>query len=173
MFKVIAVGAMCVVLAGCSGGIRGIFSNNSEPPPTAPGGSDFDYTTQYDSALRASKASEGDTIWDLFTQRDDPNVTLEVNKYLWNASLDVLNFLPIQAADPFTGTISTGYGRPPGGGAAYRATIFITDPALDARSLRVSLQGNGGRAVSKETSRAVEDAILTRARQMRVADGRL
>ncbi|MDO5657579.1 MAG: DUF3576 domain-containing protein [Paracoccus sp. (in: a-proteobacteria)] len=113
------------------------------------------------------------TIWDLFGNRADPNIAVAVNKYLWNASLDVLNFLPVQSVDPFTGVIVTGYGTPPGGGRAYRATIQITDPALDARSLRVALQGPGGAAVAPGTVRAVEDAILTRARQLRVQDGRL
>jgi len=84
------------------------------------------------------------TIWDLFGARDDPNTTVAVNKYIWNASLDVLNFLPIQAADPFSGVIVTGFGTPPGGGRAYRATIYVQDPALDARSLNIS--ANPGRA---------------------------
>ena len=44
----------------------------------------------------------------------DSNV--KVNRFLWTASLDVLDFLPVQSADPFTGVISTGYGTPPGGG---------------------------------------------------------
>ncbi len=95
-----------------------------------------------------------------------------VNRYLWAASLDVLNFLPIQSVDPFTGVIVTGFGTPPGGSRAYKATIYITDPALDARSLNVALQTRGG-AASVETQRAVEDAILSRARQLRIADGRL
>jgi len=67
----------------------------------------------------------------------------------------------------------TGYGTPPGGGRSYRATIHIKDPALDARSLNVSLQTSGGRPVSAATTRAVEDAILSRARQLRVADKNL
>lgn len=115
----------------------------------------------------------GPTIWDLFTNNTDPNITVEVNKYLWNASLEVLNFLPIETVDPFTGVIVTGYGTPPGGGRAYRATVYIQDPALDARSLRVSLQTKGGGGVSPETARAVEDAILTRARQLRIRDSKL
>lgn len=113
------------------------------------------------------------TIWDLFSNNEDPNKTVAVNKYLWQASLDVLNFLPVESIDPFTGVIITGYGRPPGGGRSYRAAIRITDPALDARSLNLSLMGAGGAAVSPDTVRAVEDAILTRARQMRAADGKL
>ncbi|RWR06618.1 DUF3576 domain-containing protein [Paenirhodobacter populi] len=122
-------------------------------------------------ASGANDQSEG-KIWDLFTDHADPNVQISVNKYLWNASLDVLNFLPIQSVDPFSGLIVTGYGTPPGGGRAYRATIHITDPALDARSLKVSLESRGG-TVSPDTVRAVEDAILTRARQLRIADSRL
>ncbi|WP_212522993.1 DUF3576 domain-containing protein [Actibacterium sp. MT2.3-13A] len=113
-----------------------------------------------------------ETIWDLFTQRDDPNTTVEVNKYLWKASLEVLNFLPIQSVDPFSGVIVTGYGTPPGGGRAYRATVYIQDPALDARSLKLALATRGG-AVSPDTVRAVEDAILTRARQLRIQDSKL
>lgn len=117
--------------------------------------------------------SERATIWDLFGNSDDPSVTVEVNRYLWRASLEVLDFMPIEAADPFTGIIAFGYATPPGGSQAYRATVYVTDPALEARSLRVALQGRGGSAVSRETARQVEDAILTRARQLRVADGRL
>ncbi len=120
-----------------------------------------------------SERLERSTIWDLFDNNDDPNTTVEVNKYIWNASLDVLNFLPIQSVDPFTGVIVTGYGAPPGGGRAYRATIYVQDPALDARSLKVALESRGGGAVSPDTVRAVEDAILTRARQLRIADSRL
>lgn len=122
---------------------------------------------------RRSERQQRSTIWDLFDNRDDPNTTVEVNKYIWNASLEVLNFLPIQSVDPFTGVIVTGYGTPPGGGRAYRATVYVQDPALDARSLKVALESRGGGPVSPETVRAVEDAILTRARQLRIADSRL
>lgn len=113
-----------------------------------------------------------DTIWDLFNNNADPNTTVQVNRYLWNASLEILDFMPIEAADPFSGVIVYGYGTPPGGGTAYRATVYITDPALDARALRVALQSRRG-AVSRETARQIEDAILTRARQLRIRDGRL
>ena len=122
--------------------------------------------------LSREDAPRRSTIWDLFSNADDPNVTVEVNKYIWNASLEVLNFLPIESVDPFTGVIVTGYGRPPGGGRAYRATVYVQDPALDARSLKVALESQGG-PVSAETQRAVEDAILTRARQLRIRDSNL
>lgn len=104
------------------------------------------------------------------TPRGAENVA--VNRYLWAASLDVLNFLPVQTADPFTGVIATGFGAPPGGNTAYRANIQVSDPALDARSLNVALQSRNG-PVAIETQRAIEDAILSRARQLRIADGAL
>lgn len=115
--------------------------------------------------------SSGSTIWDIF----GPNTTdqtVNVNKYLWSASLDVLGFLPVTDVDPFTGVIITGYGTPPGGGRSYRATVLIDDPALEARSLKVSLHTKGG-PVSPATTRAVEDAILSRARQLRVQASRI
>jgi len=109
----------------------------------------------------------------LFGRRGvDLNTEIQVNKYLWSAALDVLSFLPVQSADPFTGVIVTGFGTPPGGGRAYRATIFIQDPALDARSLNLALATRAG-PVGTETIRAIEDAILSRARQLRRGDGRL
>jgi hypothetical protein len=55
--------------------------------------------------------------------------------------------------------IVTGYGTPPGGGRAYRATIYVQDPALDARSLKVALQGAGrrrGRARNRARGRGCD-----------------
>lgn len=144
----------CLVLTGC-GRVGTLFGGGE--------------AAQEPEVLAAPAENERETIWDMFANVDDPNVTIEVNKYLWNASLDILNFLPIQSADPFSGVIVTGFGTPPGGRTAYRATVFIRDPALEARSLNVALATRSG-PVATETVRAVEDAILTRARQLRRQD---
>lgn len=112
-------------------------------------------------------------IWDLFRGSKDAELNTNVNRYLWQASLDVLNFLPVETVDPFSGVIATGYGTPPGGGRSYRATVYISDPALDARSLRLAMQQRGGGAVSPAVVRQIEDAILTRARELRVRDSRI
>jgi hypothetical protein len=122
------------------------------------------------SGMGNATGQERSSIWELFGP-NQADQSVNVNKYLWNASLDVLGFLPIETVDPFTGVIVTGYGTPPGGGRAYRATIHITDPALEARSLRLSLQTRNG-PVSASTARAVEDAIMARARQMRISDNK-
>ncbi len=159
--RVVMIGAMALSVVAC--GRLGFGSIGGGKPV-----SEGSYATR-EQRLDGEQTS----LSQLFGSSADPNVTVAVNKYLWNASLDILNFLPIQSVDPFTGVIVTGYGVPPGGGRSYRATVYVQDPALDARSLRVALQTSGGGAVSPETQRAVEDAILTRARQLRIRDGRL
>jgi hypothetical protein len=120
----------------------------------------------------SAEAGGTSTLSDLFVNNDDPNTTLEVNKYIWNASLQILDFMPIETVDPFSGVIVMGYGTPPGSGTAYRATVFVQDPALDARSLNLSMATRNG-PVDGQTVRLVEDAILTRARELRLRDSNL
>ncbi|MEM6758066.1 MAG: DUF3576 domain-containing protein [Pseudomonadota bacterium] len=146
--------ALCIGLAGC--GLR--FGNSDGAPPEL----DPDIARSQEGGTTLSQA--------LFNRRNEERV-VQVNRYIWRASLDVLNFLPIQEVDPYTGVIVTGFGTPPGGGQAYRATVLIQDPALDARALNVALQNRRG-PTDAATVRAIEDAILTRARQLRIADGR-
>lgn len=160
-------GGLLVTLAACGGNTGGT-ADDARTGATAGKRGTAELGNSRERSNRA-----GGTIWNLFGNGADPNTTVEVNKYIWQASLEVLNFLPIESIDPFTGVIVTGYGRPPGGGRAYRATIYVQDPALEARSLKLALQSQGGGAVAPETVRAVEDAILTRARQLRVRDTKL
>ncbi len=159
--KVILVASVCLSLSACGNRRTG-----ADPDSVAP--SDAINQTRESAGVTDS---DGATIWDAFGPNKTER-TVNVNRYLWAASLDVLNFLPVTDVDPFTGVIITGYGTPPGGGRSYRATVHIKDPALDARSLNVALHTRNG-PVSAGTTRAVEDAILSRARQMRVRDSRL
>ena len=92
-----------------------------------------------------------------------------VNKYLWQASIEVLSFLPIYSADPFSGIIVFGNGKAPGSSQSYDATIYISDPALDARSLSVTVRSANG-TVSAAAKREIESAILSRARQLRLKE---
>jgi len=92
-----------------------------------------------------------------------------VNKYLWQASIEVLNFLPINSADPFSGIIVFGKGKAPGSSQSYDATVYISDPALDARSLSVTVRSSDG-TISSAAKREIESAILSRARQLRLKE---
>jgi len=166
--------ALVTLVAGCGGGGGGWFGGGARS-------SDGETLTSREMSPQARRQLQAsgvlpdpdrETIWDLFGNADDPNVTVEVNRYLWNASLEILDFMPVEAADPFSGIIQFGYGTPPGGSRAYRATVYVQDPALEARSLRVAVESRGG-SVGRETARQIEDAILTRARQLRIRDGNL
>ena len=121
------------------------------------------------SELPAAEGDERETIWDVFN-REATREPVKVNRYIWQAALDVLDFMPIETIDPFSGVIVKGFGVPPGGKTQYRATIYVIDPALEARSLRVSMQTKSG-PVNGATMKEIENAILSRARQMRKADG--
>ncbi len=178
VYTTVIASALLFSLAACGGfssSGSGLFSRK---PATTTQASTFDRRAAARAQTAALEKATGEakpksTIWDIFRPSENPNSTVNVNKYLWSASLEVLNFLPIESVDPFSGVIVTGYGTPPGGGRAYRATILVNDPALDARSLTITMQTRGGGPVAPETVKAVEDAILTRARQLRIQDTKL
>lgn len=156
--------AILAVTAGC-----GTFGGNrsQRAPVETPSSEEIIRDLELERGIRRPSG----TVWDLFKARDEVGQVGAVNRYIWNAALDVLDFLPVQSVDPFTGVITTGFGTPPGGGQAYRATVLISDPALDARSLNLALHTRSG-PVDPATVRAVEDAILTRARQIRSQDAK-
>ncbi|MEE4189559.1 MAG: DUF3576 domain-containing protein [Roseobacter sp.] len=165
-FKLAVTAAVAAaLLAGCGGQSR----TTTASAPVSSAVLDSDSDQRRNQSLNA--AGEPTSIWDVFGANNQEQ-TVAVNKSLWSASLEVLNFLPVESVDPFTGVIVTGFGTPPGSGRTYRATILIDDPALDARSLNVSLQTRNGPA-SASAVRAVENAILSRARQLRIADNAL
>ena len=104
-------------------------------------------------------------------------VTLGVNSYLWHAALDTLAFMPLQSADPFGGVIiSDWYVAPGAPDERLKVTIYIMDRALRADGLKVavfrqtrSAAGWTDAAASPDTAHRLEDSILTRARELRLA----
>jgi len=101
-----------------------------------------------------------------------------VNAFLWRASLDTVSFMPIASADPFGGVILTDWYAPPETPAErFKINIFILDRQLRADGIRTAVfrqtQTGDGRwvdaVVDKKTAGDFENAILTRARQLRVA----
>lgn len=109
----------------------------------------------------------------------DDKARLPVNKYLWQGALDTLSFLPLASTDPFTGVIATDWGATPEAPSErLKVTAYILNPALSAASLKVAVfretRNEAGlwvpAPVSAETARRLEDAILTRARQIRIAE---
>lgn len=156
-----------LVMSGC-----GRFDSGNSLGNVFQGAENREATPEEEARAAQAEATEEQGLFDLFGAGVNVNTTLEVNRYIWIAALDVLNFMPLESADPFSGIQVYGFGTPPGGRTAYRATVVVRDPALDARSLSLSLVTRSGPA-SADTVRATEDAILTRARQLRIQDGNL
>ena len=102
-----------------------------------------------------------------------------VNSYLWRATLDTLSFMPLTSADPYGGVILTDwYANPEQPAERFRATVYILDTRLRADGLNVTVfkqsrDASGGwvdAPVAAQTETDLENAILTRARQLRLSD---
>ncbi len=102
-----------------------------------------------------------------------------VNAYLWRATLDTLAFMPLASADPYGGVIITDwYVNPEKPEERFKATVYILDSRLRADGLAVTVfkevnNGAGGwttSPTSDQTSTDIENAILTRARQLRLSN---
>lgn len=108
---------------------------------------------------------------------DSGKMTLGVNSYLWHATLDTLSFMPLQSADPFGGVIITDwYSAPENPNERMKVTIYILDRRLRADGIKVavfrqthSADGWIDAQVNPDTATKLEDAILTRARELRLA----
>lgn len=104
--------------------------------------------------------------------KGNPDV-ITVNSYLWRAALDTVNFMPLATVDPFGGVILTDwYTDPSTPNERYKLNIFVMGGQLRSDGVKVSMfKQRGGKnvAVDEKTNRDIEDAILTRARELRVA----
>lgn len=108
---------------------------------------------------------------------EDGQRTLGVNSYLWHASLDTLSFMPLQSADPFGGVIITDwYAAPQAQDERMKVTVYIMDRKLRSDGLKVAVfrqtRQNGNwvdATVAADTANKLTDAILTRARELRLA----
>lgn len=104
-----------------------------------------------------------------------------VNGYLWRATLDTLAFMPLASADPYGGTVITDwYTNPEKPDERFKCTVYILDSRLRADGLKVSVfkqqRDAGGNWVDSptaaQTETDLENAILTRARQLRLSNVR-
>ena len=105
--------------------------------------------------------------------------SIGVNGYLWRATLDTLAFMPLVSADPWGGTVITDwYANPEKPEERFKATVYILDTRLRADGLKVTINkqvkdtsGQWGDAPSSDqTETDIENAILTRARQLRLSN---
>ncbi len=175
--RLLALGTLGGIVAACGSSNEYAAKEEQTTVQTGPlrdrnneGGSIFG-----DEGFTLSSLSDGSFFGGTDENRDG---ALPVNRFLWQASLDTLSFLPLSSTDPFTGVIATDWGAAPGNpDERFKVTAYMVNPTLAASSLRVAVyrevMGEGGAwvpaTVSPETPRKLEDAILTRARQIRIA----
>lgn len=168
--------ALAAGIAGCSGHY-GATEKEASGPQSGPKRQQIDENGSVfgDGGLSLSGLRDGS----FFGFEGERGGSLPVNKYLWQASLDTLSFLPLNSTDPFTGVIATDWGSTPDApGERFKVTAYVLNPNLAASSLRVAVYREARNeeglwvpaAVSPDTALKLEDAILVRARQIRVAE---
>ncbi len=107
---------------------------------------------------------------------ENMTTAIGVNGFLWRATLDTLSFLPMAQVDSSGGVIiSDWYINPDTPTERLKLTVFMLDKGLRADALKVSVfrqalvDGVWATAeVRAGTALQIEDAILTRARELRI-----
>ena len=153
--------ASLTITALAAAALAGCAHNDAGPKPYGGGGGFFGLGGGHHAPPPASAAALG------------------VNAYLWRASLDTLAFMPLTSADPFGGVIITDwYANPEKPDERFKCTVYILDTRLRADGLNVTVNKQVRDATgawvdataSDQTATDIENAILTRARQLRLSN---
>ncbi len=182
--------AAASLLAGCSS--FDWFTKSSEPVDTAtirrsadPYGTDGRYSDprNYNPLIEGDPngpGAQGLMSMLLSPKKDEGGggAGIGVNSFLWRATLDTVSFMPLASADPFGGVIiSDWYSPAETPNERFKVNVFILGRELRADGVRCSVfrqrkDANGGwidASVDGNTGTDIENAILTRARQIRIA----
>ncbi len=170
--------ALAAVTSGCGENLAAAPEDRAQPSPNVgreARGNPED-TVFGEGGVTINNALDGS----LFGEDEGPGGgALPVNRYLWQASLDTLSFMPLASTDPFTGVIATEWATTPENpDQRFKVSAYILSHELQASSLRVAVfredRTEDGvwvpRPVSTETVTRLENAILTRSRQIRIAE---
>jgi hypothetical protein len=157
----------CIVallaLGACSGDSKQEAYRNPKVDPVADTGNGSMFGSLFGGNAKSSEPAQ-------------PGIA--VNSYLWRASLDTLSFMPLASADPFGGTIITDWYSPPDSpNERFKLNIFILGRDLRADGVRARVfrqnKAPDGQwvdaPVDQATGTDLENAILTRARQIRMS----
>jgi hypothetical protein len=166
-----------VVFAGSAAFGLAACSSSSDEAQQAPS-PQVDAPLPRPEPMRASdaKPDSGGGMFGMFGGGDQHGVG--VNEFLWRASLDTLHFMPMDSADPYAGVIKTNwYTAAQSPNQRLKVTVFILDTRLRTDALRVTVfqqtkdaAGNWADAtVDPDTTTKIENLILTRARELKLA----
>ena len=188
------VGLMAVVLiAGCGDGLRIEPATRGDPGSTARENSP--------SRLAGDGGLNLLSLGGRSSNNNSSGGGIGVNSFLWRASLDTVAFMPLTSADPFGGVIITDWYSPPESpDERFKVMVYILGGQLRSDGVRAQVfrQRRGGPSLASANGRArqaqgaaqpratgdwmdvaveqsvgteLENAILTRARQLRIDSG--
>ena len=108
-------------------------------------------------------------------KKNDASGNIPVNALLWNASLDIIDFIPLYIVDAYGGVIVTDwFTNDDNNNVRFKTTISFNSSELKVSSFRVSvirqklIDGNWVEDGSSDAlARKIEDLILSRARELR------
>ena len=185
--RIVWIIGLTMFLASCS-----LLTRNEDSSPTADNGAKLkrpyevdptDPTQRYGDAPDNSTGSLlayffGDKKKDGGGGNGGGPVGVGVNSLLWRAPLDTVSFMPLTSADPFGGVIITDWFSPnESPNERFKVNVFILGRELRADGVRCTVfrqkRDSGGQwadaPVEQQTGIDIENAILTRARQMRLS----
>lgn len=167
--KILAAVMVGAFVVSCSGAdVEGEFPNRRR--------SDSQPYNTYDSVFGSGGISFGGASGTPSAAEGEGGGGIGVNGFLWRASLDTVSFMPVNSADPFGGVIITDWYSPPESpDERFKLNVYILGRALRADGVRVAVfrqvaDARGGwrdAPLADETGGQIEDAILTKARQLR------
>ena len=170
-----------VILAGLSLVISSCADVPIEPAPQTMGGTARDQAQR--ERFGSVSGNSGMTLFSVGGQRRQDQGGgigggIGVNAFIWQATLDTIDFIPLASADPFGGLIITDWFQSVDApGERVKMNVQIRDAALRADAVRVTVfrqvrdeLGDWLDApVEASTARSIEDHILTRARELRIS----
>lgn len=155
-----------MVLAACNG-----------LPSTQPTYPD-ELAEKYKATGGSVLGSPGFKLFDDQAGKDDTGGGLAVNAYLWRATLDTISFMPMLQVDAFGGVIITDwYSSEDAKNERLKVNAYILGRELRANGIKISVFKQVRNAagaewedaeVAKDVATKLEDAILTRARQLHI-----
>ncbi len=163
-----------LVVTGCNGPIV----KEASYPNKQHGTDKILYSDQERRTIWGEGETLGSSLFGKDNEKQEGGSGIGVNSFLWRASLDTVSFMPVASADPFGGVILTDWYQNAGTpNQRFKINVYILDKQLRADGVRVSVfkqkrEKNGDWqdiAVSDDMATSIENAILTRARELRVA----
>ena len=162
MFRKILLAYILILISACSTN-NSINQNPSKSAKKTPG-------------LFSKDLEKGVSLTDIFNQKESIGNGINVNGYLWRASLDILSIAPLISTDAFGGTIITDwYTNKNIKNKRIKITAYIRTPELRSDGIKVKVHVQklidnvwSDTVTDDNLASKIENSILNEARNLRV-----